>query len=175
MTLRHRARVGFAALACVGLALSIAPTASATTGTLAITGDTTLTEDHLGNVVVAADGVTLDCAEHSISGGGFAGIRVDFRRGVREGELPELAGGNAHLPSKHLRRSRPEQRPIFETYRCRYRGPRVGRSGWRRLRERRDHSGNGEHRAHVNLPPSCPRRQESRASRDYASHATACD
>src|SRR5688500_7002126 len=82
MTLRHRARVGFAALACVGLALSTAPTASATTGTLAITGDTTLTEDHLGNVVVAADGVTLDCAEHSISGGGFAGIRVDFRRGV---------------------------------------------------------------------------------------------
>ena len=37
-------------------------------GTLVITSDTTLTEDHDGDVVVDADGVTLDCGGHAISG-----------------------------------------------------------------------------------------------------------
>jgi len=43
------------------------------TGTLTITGSTTLHEDHYGNVVVAADNATLNCAGHTIHGNGTHG------------------------------------------------------------------------------------------------------
>ncbi len=53
--------------AVVALALSvIAPPATASSGTLVITSDTTLTEDHHGNIVIEADNVTLDCAGHTV-------------------------------------------------------------------------------------------------------------
>jgi parallel beta-helix repeat protein len=42
--------------------------AAATSGELIITSDTMLTEDHDGTIVVRADGVTLDCGGHTVSG-----------------------------------------------------------------------------------------------------------
>ena len=48
------------------LVLALAPPAAATSGTLFITSDTTLTEDHNGDIVIAADNVTLDCAGHTV-------------------------------------------------------------------------------------------------------------
>ncbi len=62
----------------VVLALSvIAPPATASSGTLVITADTTLSEDHQGNLVIAADDITLDCAGHTITGPGD-GVGIDF-------------------------------------------------------------------------------------------------
>jgi parallel beta-helix repeat protein len=46
--------------------LVIAPTASATSGTLVVTEDTVLTEDHDGYIAITADHVTLDCAGHTV-------------------------------------------------------------------------------------------------------------
>jgi parallel beta-helix repeat protein len=53
-------------LGVIALALALTPAAQATSGTLFITSNTTLTEDHQGNIVIAADGVTLDCAGHLV-------------------------------------------------------------------------------------------------------------
>ena len=50
----------------VVLVLALAPPAHGSSGTLFITSNTTLAEDHLGNIVMAADGVTLDCAGHLV-------------------------------------------------------------------------------------------------------------
>jgi hypothetical protein len=55
------------ALSTVILVLGLMPTVSATSGTLVITSNTTLTEDHAGEIVIAADGVTLDCAGHLVT------------------------------------------------------------------------------------------------------------
>ncbi|MEI7745662.1 MAG: hypothetical protein WCK58_18140, partial [Chloroflexota bacterium] len=61
-------------------------TVSASSGTLVITASTTLTDDHVGNIVIEAGGVTLDCAGHTVSGpdaGGEAGgIVVASKSGV---------------------------------------------------------------------------------------------
>jgi hypothetical protein len=38
--------------------------AAASSGTLVIAADTTLTADHVGNIVIAVDNVTLNCAGH---------------------------------------------------------------------------------------------------------------
>lgn len=59
------------------LALS-SSSALASSGTLIITSDTTLTEDHFGSVVIAADNVTLDCAGFRIAGPGESGNGVTF-------------------------------------------------------------------------------------------------
>jgi parallel beta-helix repeat protein len=62
----------------VVLVAAIAPTvASGTTGTLTITQNTTLTENHQGNIVIAANNITLDCAGHMVTGSGD-GIGVDL-------------------------------------------------------------------------------------------------
>lgn len=57
---------------------------TATTGTLIITSDTTLTEDHFGNVQIAASNVTLDCADHTIFGPGASGFSggIDVQGGL---------------------------------------------------------------------------------------------
>src|SRR4051794_30745393 len=68
--------------AVVCLMLVVVPVASATTGTLVITSDKTLGEDHVGNIVVGTDGVILDCAGHSVSGGGTFGVLLSGRTGV---------------------------------------------------------------------------------------------
>lgn len=55
----------------------------ATSGTLIITADTTLAEDHHGDIQVRADGVTLDCAGHRVVGPGQGeGILIERRTGV---------------------------------------------------------------------------------------------
>ena len=48
-----------------------------------ITGDTTLSADHIGNIVIAANDVTLDCDGHEVTGlGSGDGILLDGRTGV---------------------------------------------------------------------------------------------
>ena len=52
-------------------------------GTLMITEDTTLTENHQGNIMVGANGVTLDCDGFTVSGTGSGnGIELTSRSGV---------------------------------------------------------------------------------------------
>jgi hypothetical protein len=41
-----------------------------------ITSNTTLTADHQGSIIIGSNGVTLDCAGHSILGPGFAGVDI---------------------------------------------------------------------------------------------------
>jgi parallel beta-helix repeat protein len=62
-----------------------APAADASSGVLFVASNTTLTEDHVGTVVVAANNVTLDCAGHQISppaSGADYGIVIVNRTGV---------------------------------------------------------------------------------------------
>src|SRR6266853_130167 len=55
-------------------------------GTLLITSNATLVEDHYGNISIAADNVTLDCAGHTVFGPGVSGfsggIEIDGHTGV---------------------------------------------------------------------------------------------
>jgi parallel beta-helix repeat protein len=71
-------------LCIVALVLALAQPASATLGTLMISTDTTLTEDHFGSVVIDADSVILDCAGFSVIGPGDLpdGIRMDGHSSV---------------------------------------------------------------------------------------------
>ena len=70
-------------LCVLALMFALAPAASATQGTMVITVDTTLTEDHDGNIVIDADDVTLDCAGFTITGNGQEiGIAVQGYTGV---------------------------------------------------------------------------------------------
>ncbi len=56
---------------------------TATTSTLIITSDTTLTEDHYGDIIIGADDITLDCAGFSVIGSGSGyGIFLLERSGV---------------------------------------------------------------------------------------------
>ncbi len=68
----------------VALAITLVPTPVAgTTGTLTITADTTLTEDHNGNIVIAVPNITLDCAGYNVTGSGSGdGILLRGRFGV---------------------------------------------------------------------------------------------
>ena len=62
-----------------------ATTSLGTSGTLSITADTVLTEDHTGLIDIVNDGVTLDCAGYSVigtPGDTSGGIRVVERTGV---------------------------------------------------------------------------------------------
>lgn len=57
--------------------------AYATTGTLTITQNTTLTEDHNGNIVIAADNIRLNCDGHTVTDpGSGTGIELFGRTGV---------------------------------------------------------------------------------------------
>jgi parallel beta-helix repeat protein len=53
-----------------------------TSGTLVLTQSTTLAADHYGNIVIQTDGVTLDCAGHTVAGPGLdtysGGIDIAF-------------------------------------------------------------------------------------------------
>ena len=72
-------------LALVLAALTISSPAKATTGTLNITANTTLTENHTGDISIDANNITLDCAGFMVAGPGptqFAGIDLDGRTGV---------------------------------------------------------------------------------------------
>jgi parallel beta-helix repeat protein len=84
----RRLRIVVAVASCSALvALSggavVAHSASATSGTLTITTNTTLTEDHYGTIVIGADNITLNCAGHHLyAPGSGAGVRLDNRTGV---------------------------------------------------------------------------------------------
>lgn len=65
------------AMLLLSTASIIVPTAQATSGTLTITSDTVLTADHYGNIVIAADGITLDGNGHSVIGYNYQGIGVN--------------------------------------------------------------------------------------------------
>ena len=56
----------------------------ASSGTLIVTNDTTLSEDHRGSIHIDADNVTLDCAGHTVTGPGDSenGIYFSERTGV---------------------------------------------------------------------------------------------
>ena len=59
---------------------------SATADPLIITATTTLTANHIGNIIIATDGVTLDCAGFVVIGSGGpaagSGIELQGRTGV---------------------------------------------------------------------------------------------
>jgi parallel beta-helix repeat protein len=62
--------IAVAVLVAAALALPAVPSSKATSGTLIIATDTTLTEDHNGNIEVSAQNITLDCDGHSVIGDG---------------------------------------------------------------------------------------------------------
>jgi hypothetical protein len=63
--------------------LVLAAPVAAANGELHITSTTTLTEDQVGNIVIDASGITLDCAGHRVIGsGGPTGILLDGRTNV---------------------------------------------------------------------------------------------
>jgi parallel beta-helix repeat protein len=71
-----------------GLIVVIFPSpGSATVGTMTITTDTTLTEDHYGSIQIVADDITLDCAGFSLIGPSpddwpVDGVLIDQHSGV---------------------------------------------------------------------------------------------
>ena len=79
----------FAGVVLLAIAVAtcvLVPAGMATTGTMSLTTSTTLTADHKGSIVINANNVTLDCAQHLVSGPGTAdqdwGIIVSGRTGV---------------------------------------------------------------------------------------------
>jgi parallel beta-helix repeat protein len=70
-----------AALATVAIVMGAAAQPAAAAD-LTITSDTTLTADHQGSIVIGADGITLDCAGHSVVGPGSAGVDMENVTGV---------------------------------------------------------------------------------------------
>lgn len=78
--MRGKLLVSFAGLAVVAL---FAGSALATAGEMTVSVDTTLTEDHNGQIVIDTDNVTLDCDGHKVTGTHSGhGINVDGRTGV---------------------------------------------------------------------------------------------
>lgn len=76
------------------------PALAETTGTLYIATSTVLSENHAGNIVVVADGVTLDCAGHAVAGDGLEiGILLDARTGVTVKNCHVTGFGRAFLLS----------------------------------------------------------------------------
>src|SRR4051794_29760219 len=86
MRTQKKSRVGtrtiLIVLAVATTAAVGAPPGKATGGDMWVTTNTTLTEDHYGQILVRADGVTLNCAGHHIFGPGFAGVDLKSVTGV---------------------------------------------------------------------------------------------
>jgi nitrous oxidase accessory protein len=72
---------GLAATVLATVALAGMPQA-ASAADLTITSNTTLTADHRGSIIIGSNGITLDCAGHSITGPGFAGLDIRNVTGV---------------------------------------------------------------------------------------------
>jgi len=74
------------AVAAVGSFAVVTSSAAASSGTLTVTTDLKLTEDHVGNIVISSDDVTLDCAGYTVRGPGSGppeiGVLVDGTSGV---------------------------------------------------------------------------------------------
>src|SRR5947208_442871 len=67
---------------CIAGALLFSSAAPADPGPLVIVTNMILTADHQGSIVIGADGTTLDCADHTISGPGDVGIDLSGRTNV---------------------------------------------------------------------------------------------
>ena len=76
------ARLAIAAVLAGGALAASVASVGATSGSMTITTDTTLTEDQFGSIAIGADGVTLDCGGHRVNGPGFAGVFLPSRTGV---------------------------------------------------------------------------------------------
>lgn len=74
----------FGVLVLVISSLTVSSPVIATAVPLSITTDTTLTADHIGNIFMSADGITLDCAGHMVVGPGIGGVGITLfgRTGV---------------------------------------------------------------------------------------------
>ncbi len=73
-------------------------------GTLVLTTDTRLTKEHHGDIVIDADGVTLDCDNHAVLGAGHhAGIFVQQRSHVTIRNCPVLGFRNGILVDQSSR------------------------------------------------------------------------
>jgi len=71
-----------AGVVCAFVMAIAAPSVSAASGSTTVTATTTLAADQQGPISIVADGVTLDCAGHQLTGPGFAGIDLSGRTGV---------------------------------------------------------------------------------------------
>lgn len=63
----------------------VSVTEAQTNGLMWLTSDTVLSDDHVGSIVIGADGITLDCDNHLVisdNPGNTTGIVVDSRSGV---------------------------------------------------------------------------------------------
>src|SRR5262245_35248045 len=69
-------------LAVALTAIAASPSQANTFGTLYISADTTLTDNHDGDVVITSDNITVDCGGHLISGNLPVGIRLEGRTHV---------------------------------------------------------------------------------------------
>src|SRR3954463_424413 len=75
----------FVAVAVAGAIAMAVPTAGASNGLMSVGSNTTLTEDHVGSILISADNVTLDCAGHSViapASGADYGITIAEQSGV---------------------------------------------------------------------------------------------
>jgi hypothetical protein len=80
--MRARHRLGAIAVLAAAAFLFVGA-AQTSGGTLVVSSNTTLTEDHYGNIVIAADHVTLNGAGHRVIGiGTGTGVLVDGHIGV---------------------------------------------------------------------------------------------
>src|SRR6185503_4477779 len=77
-----RDRIGTFVLALALTAIAASPSAANTFGTLYVSTDTMLTDDHDGDVVITSDHITLNCGGHLISGNLPVGIRLESRTDV---------------------------------------------------------------------------------------------
>src|SRR6266566_9843608 len=64
------------------IAIASSPSLANTFGTLYISTNTTLTENHEGDVVITTDNVTLDCGGHIISADLPVGVQLENRTNV---------------------------------------------------------------------------------------------
>ena len=80
----RKAKLGVIAglLVIVALYFLLPAPAHATADPLVITKNTTLKADHVGKILIGADGVTLNCAGHNVTGDGTGiGINLINRTG----------------------------------------------------------------------------------------------
>lgn len=72
------------ALVTATVGIAAVPAAGDTSGTMVITEPkTTLTANHVGNIIIGADNVTLDCNDHAVKGNGVGdGINIAGRTGI---------------------------------------------------------------------------------------------
>jgi parallel beta-helix repeat protein len=80
MKLVRRLALAAVSLGAMFAVTAIMPSAQASVGTMVVTANRTLSQDHRGTILVRADGITLDCGSSRVIGKGFgAGIDLAGR------------------------------------------------------------------------------------------------